>query len=337
MEPILFIPLLISFFGALFVLPIWIRKAKNVGLKGKDMQKLSGEEVAEGGGVPVIFAFVIGVLAYVFIKTFYFNDSTNQIEIFALLIVVLIAGFVGLIDDIFGWRIGLTKKTKIFFMLFASIPLIVINAGVSRVFIPFTGVVNLGLFYPLLLIPLGILATSVTFNILAGYNGLESSQGILLLSALSYVSWKTGNTWLSLISLCFILCLLAFYIFNKYPATIFPGDSLTYSVGAMIGIMAILGNMERIALFFFIPYIIEAGLKLRGGLKKQSFAKINSDGGLDVPYDKFYGLEHISIFLIKKIKNGGRVWEYEVVYLINAFQILIIVLGLLIFKDFIFI
>ena len=139
--------------------------------------------------------------------------------------------------------------------------------------------------------------------------------------------------WLSVIGLCMVASLIAFYLFNKYPAKVFPGDVMTYSVGALIVVLAILGGIEKIALFFFIPYIIETGSKLRGKLKKESFAKVNEDGSLEMPYKKVYGLEHIAIWVLKKIKKNKKVYEKEVVYFINIFQILIIALGLIVFKN----
>jgi hypothetical protein len=53
---------------------------------------------------------------------------------------------------------------------------------------------------------------------------------------------------------------------------------------------------------------------------------------LELPYSKIYGLEHVAIYILKKIKPSKKVYEKEVVYLINFFQILIIIAGLLIFK-----
>ena len=207
----------------------------------------------------------------------------------------------------------------------------VINAGESTMM-----GIELGLFYPLFFIPLGIVGASATFNFLAGYNGLEASQGILILSGLALVSWFTGNNWLGFISLIMVSCLIAFFIFNKYPAKIFPGDILTYSIGALIAVIAILGNIEKIAIFFFIPYILETGLKLRGGLKKYSVAKLNSDGSLDLPYKKFYGLEHIAVYNLKKTKKDKKAYEKDLVLLINGFQVLIIILGLILFRGSIF-
>ncbi len=333
MELILIIPLLIGFFTTLFFIPFWIKKTKQIGLIWEDMHKPKHPtNIAGSGGLIVILGFVIGILSYIAIKTFILKTNITTVEIFALLTTTLIAGFVGFVDDIFGWKHGgLSVKLRIFLVLCAAIPLVVINAGESKMM-----GISLGLLYPLLFIPLGIVGAATTFNFVAGYNGLESSQGILILSALALVAWLRENSWLSLISIIMVSCLLAFYIFNKYPAKVFPGDILTYSIGALIATIAILGNMEKIAVFFFIPYIIETGLKLRGKLKKQSFAKLNKDSSLEIPYEKFYGLEHIAIFLLKKIKKDRKVHEKDVVYIINIFQISIIILGLVLFRESIF-
>lgn len=331
MEIILLIPIFLGFFITLFSIPFWIKKAKEIGLVGKDVNKVKKENVAEAGGVCVIIGFIVAVLSYVAIKTFYLKTNENLIEIFVLLSIILMVCFIGFIDGIFGWKIGLNKKTRIAFLFFASIPLMVINAGESRMI-----GIELGLLFPLVIIPLGIIGASATFNMLAGYNGLETSQGIIILSALSAITFIMGNTWISIISLCMISSLISFYIFNKYPARVFPGDVLTYSIGALTAVMAIFGNIEKIAVFFFIPYILETILKVRGKLKKESFAKVNEDGSLEMPYDKIYGLEHLAIYILKKIKPRKKVYEKEVVFLINGFQILIIILGFLIFKEGIF-
>ncbi|MAH03451.1 glycosyl transferase family 4 [Candidatus Pacearchaeota archaeon] len=331
MEPLLIIPLILSFLITLFFIPAWIKKARQIKLVWEDMNKKNKtKKIAGSGGIVVVFGFILGVLIYVALKTFYFNSTENLIEVFAILTSILIISVVGLIDDLFGWQKGgLSKRSRIILFLFAAIPLIVINAGESSMI-----GIEFGLLYPLFLVPLGIIGASATYNFLAGYNGLEASQGIIILSSLSLVTLLMGNGWLSLISLIMVICLIAFYMFNKYPSKIFPGDVLTYSIGTLIAIIAILGNIEKIAVFIFIPYILETILKVRGKLKKYSFAKINKDGSLDVPYKKFYGVEHISIYLLKKFKD--KVHEKDVVYLINSFQIVIIIIAFILFGGEIF-
>ena len=330
MEPLLIVPIIASFFLTLFFTPFWIKKAKQIGLIWEDMHKLGHpKNVAGSGGIIVLMSFVFGVLIYIAIKTFVLDTNLVTIEIFAMLTTILIAGLIGFVDDIFGWvRGGLSARFRIILLIFAAVPLMVINAGESEMM-----GIQLGLFYPLFFIPLGIVGASATYNFLAGYNGLETSQGILILSALSLATWFSGSTWLSLICVIMVFCLAAFYIYNKYPSEVFPGDIMTYSVGVMIACIAILGNIEKIAVFFFIPYIVETILKTRGKLKKESFARLNKDESLDVPYEKIYGLEHLAIYILKKIKPNGKVYEKEVVYLINAFQIIVIIAGFVLFGN----
>jgi len=331
---LLIVPLAISFFITLFLLPVWIKRAKAAGLVGKDIQKIGKPEVAESGGIIVVAGFVLSILSYIAIKTFYFNSSVNVIDMFTLLSVILIVSFIGLTDDILGWKIGLSRKLRLLLVLFSAIPLIVIKAGDSTISLPFLGTIDLGLFYVFIIIPLGVVGATTTFNFLAGFNGLEAGQGILLLSASALVAYFTGNSWLALIGLCLVASLVAFLLYNFYPSQIFPGDSLTYPIGSLLAVMAILGNFEKVALFFFIPYIIEVVLKSRGKLVKESFGKPNKDGSLDLLYPRIYGLTHLSLFLLKIFNIKST--EKNAVYLIWTFQILVILLGFIIFREGIF-
>lgn len=329
MEPLILITIFASFFCTYLIMPFWIRKAKQIGLVWEDMNKPKSEKnVAGSGGIIVVIGSIIGIFLYIAIQTFYFKSTDGiSISIFAMLSTLLLVAGIGLIDDLFGWKKGgLSKRSRIVLILFSAVPLMVINAGESTIM-----GINFGIWYPLLVIPLGILGATTTFNFLAGFNGLEAGQGIILLSALSIVMYITGNSWLSVVALCLAASLVAFYIFNSNPAKVFPGDVLTYVIGASIAAIAILGNAEKIALFFFIPYLFEIILKLRGKLNKQSFGKPNKDGSLEMPYDRIYGLEHLAIFILKKMKPSKKVYENDVVYLINGFQIVIILLGFALF------
>jgi len=331
---LILLSLIISFFLTFLTIPFWIRKAKVSGLIWEDMNKPGfPKNVAGSGGIVAVIAFVIGVLYYVAIRTFVMEDINGiSVEIFALLSVVLILTITGIIDDLLGWHHnGLSKRTRIFLAFAASIPLVVINAGSSVMNFPFLGEVNIGLFYPLVLIPVGIAGATTTYNFLAGFNGLEAGQGILILGFLSYVAYATGSSWLAVVGLIMVASLIGFWFYNKYPAKVFPGDSLTWTIGALIAGMAILGNFEKIAVFVFIPYILETGLKLRGKLEKHSFGKPKKDGSLEMPFKKIYGLEHAAIYALKKVKKKGKVYEKDVVYLIHGFQILLIILAYIIF------
>lgn len=329
-------PLLASFFATLFLVPFWIRKAKQIGLMWDDMNKLSKPKIAGSGGIMAVCGFIIGILFYIAYVVFILEvRNSHLIEIFALLNVILILAGVGLVDDLLGWRHGgLSRRSRIILVFFAAVPLMAINAGKSTVALPFLGVVDLGIIYPLLVIPIGVVGATTTFNFLAGFNGLEAGQGIILLSSMALVAYFMGNSWLSIIALCMIAALLAFLFYNFYPARVFPGDSLTYAVGGLVAIISILGNFEKVAAFFFIPYIIEFSLKVRGRLVKYSFGRPLEDGSLDLRYEKIYGLGHVCISTLKKI--GIKPTERKVIFMIWGFQIAIISLGFFIFRNGIF-
>jgi len=325
---ILIIPIIISIITTAIIIPQWIKKAKTIKLLWEDQNKNKKLLVAGSGGIAVITGIVLGILVYISINTFYYRTTENTIKLLAVTTSFLILAVIGLIDDLLGWRHGgLSKKFRMMMCLFAAIPLIVINSGVSTVYLPIIGSANIGWVYALAIIPLGIVATATTFNFLAGFNGLEAGQGIIIFTALGIATFITGNTWLTVICAIIIGSLIAFWKYNNYPAKVFPGDVLTYPLGGMIAIIAILGNIEKVAVIFFIPYIIELALKLRGGLKKQSFGKPNKNGGLEMPYKKVYGLEHLAIYLLNKVKKKTR--EKEVVMIIHALQLVFVLIGLL--------
>tara|TARA_Y100000310_G_scaffold271353_2_gene285803 strand:- start:3025 stop:3963 length:939 start_codon:yes stop_codon:yes gene_type:complete len=308
------------------MLPYWIKKCKNIGLLWEDMNKFGHpRNVASSGGIIVIMSFILGVLSYVALKIFLFGGTIRALEIFSLLNVILILSIIGLVDDLLGWKNGgIPKRFRIFLAFVASIPLIVINAGTHIMSLPIVGAIDFGIFYPLILIPIGIAGSAITYNFLAGFNGLEAGQGILILSFFSFVSYTVGNAWLSIIGFCMVGSLIAFYYFNKFPAKVFPGDILTYSIGALIAGMAILGNFEKIAIIIFIPYIIEVILKLRGNLEKESFGIPDKKNNLRMPYKKIYGLEHLAIYILNKVGNAT---EKKTTYVIHAFQLLFILIG----------
>ena len=336
MNYVLILPLAISLIVVLTLMPWWIRKVKSVGLVWDDMNKVKGERVSGSGGLIVLLAFLLSVLSYVAYRVFILeSENVFLLEIFVILTMVTFMGFVGFIDDLFGWRKGgLSARSRILITLFGAIPLIAIKAGDSTISFPLLGTLDLGLIYPLFFIPLGVVATTTTFNMLAGFNGLEAGQGIILLSGLAFVSYLTGSAWLAFVCLCMVLALLGFFVYNKFPSRVFPGDVMTYSIGVMIAAVAILGNFEKLAVFFYIPYIIEVILKSRGGLKKSSFGKPMKDGGLDNQYGKIYSLNHLSISLLRRA--GIKSTEKNAVKMIWAFQLFMVILGIFLSRSTLF-
>jgi UDP-N-acetylglucosamine--dolichyl-phosphate N-acetylglucosaminephosphotransferase len=274
------IPLAVSFCFTLYMIPKWIFRAKMAKLAGKDLHKKGQALVSEVGGLPVISGFILAVLIYIAINVFIYDSQALLGNLFAAATAILIATIIGLVDDILGWRIGLRQLHKAMLTIAITIPIVAINAGDTVMNFPFFGMVNLGFVFTFILVPLGIVATSNAFNMVAGYNGLEAGMGIILLTTLSIIVHYQNQSWLSIIGMCMVFSLIAFLFYNWHPARIFPGDTMTYSVGALFGIMVILGNIEKFGMVLFSLYILQFFLKARSGFKAESFGKLNPDGSI---------------------------------------------------------
>ncbi|NJL44329.1 MAG: hypothetical protein HC945_03385 [Nitrosarchaeum sp.] len=89
-------------------LPRWIQAATTRGFVGKDLNKHRKPEVPEAGGLPVLLSTLIGFLIYIAYLVFMHHaPETQLITGLAAIATLLIAGIIGLIDDLVGWRKGL--------------------------------------------------------------------------------------------------------------------------------------------------------------------------------------------------------------------------------------
>jgi UDP-N-acetylglucosamine--dolichyl-phosphate N-acetylglucosaminephosphotransferase len=285
-----------SFIVTYIMTPYWIRAAQTIGLTGRDLNKPEKPEVAEMGGLPVNAGFFTGVFTYIALRTFYLNEDAKLVPLLAVTSTLLIIVVVGMIDDVLGWKMGLRRWQKPLFTSLAAIPMMAVNAGESSMALPLLGNVDLGILYPLLIIPIGITGAANGFNMLAGFNGLEAGMGIIILSALGYVAWVSGSGWVTMLALCMVFSLLAFLRYNWNPAKIFPGDTMTYSIGALIASVAILANTERLAILLFSLYFLELFLKARGGFKGESYGVPQGDGTLNAP-KKIESITHMILDL----------------------------------------
>ena len=115
---LILIPIMFSFLVTLFMMPLWIKKAKQLGLIWDDMNKTGAEKVAGSGGVGVIVGALIGIMIFIAYRTFYLKTNSSIIEILALLVVILASFAIGLMDDLFGWQHGGLSKTSRLILVF---------------------------------------------------------------------------------------------------------------------------------------------------------------------------------------------------------------------------
>lgn len=312
-----------GFITTYYVTMKWIRLAKRVGLVGKDMNKPNEVMVPEAGGVGFVMGSALAISLMIGIEVFVLGVRNYTVYLLASLSVLLMAAFVGFIDDILGWKKGLSHKAKVLSTIPIAIPLMAVKAGTSVMNIPFIGPIDFGIFYSLVIVPIGVVGASNAFNILAGLNGLEASMAIIIFSTLAIVAFHHGAMLACALSIILTASAIAFLLWNKYPAKVFPGDVFTYSVGAMVATIAILGNLEGAALILYAPYFLEFALYVRGklnGIEKECWGK-PVNGCLEPLYDKIYSVTHLLMVVLKKIK--GCATEKDVVILLDVIEIAI--------------
>lgn len=264
-EQALLVACAISLLSTLLVMPRIIRKLHGARVVGRDINKPGRPEVAEMGGLGVFLGLFSGVFAFLLVGELPMGDES---VILVALITCAGAAMTGIIDDL----VELRQRFKAFIPVVFAAPLAVYLSDYS-IALPMLGPVDFGIFYPLVLVPLGITCAANGFNILEGYNGMGAGIGLVSTGALILLVILGGN-WAALVLLVPLAAtLLAFLWFNKYPARVFPGDTMTLLVGAVLAAAAMIGKVEFWGALLFVPHIVEFFLKSRGGFTAQNFAK----------------------------------------------------------------
>jgi UDP-N-acetylglucosamine--dolichyl-phosphate N-acetylglucosaminephosphotransferase len=178
--------------------------------------------------------------------------------------------FLGIGDDLFDIR----WRHKFFIPAFAAIPLLVVyfvDFGVTSIVIPiplqpyFGDLFDLGPLYYVYMSAVAIF-TPNSINILAGINGIEVAQSIviaalLVLNDVLYLltPYPHPATDSHLFSLYFLLPLLgvslALLAHNAYPARVFVGDTYCYFAGMVFVCVSILGHFSKTLVLLLIPQI----------------------------------------------------------------------------------
>lgn len=254
----IFLIFLVSF-GVSFVgFPIIIPRLKKAGIVGKNMNSEKQEEVAEMGGLVMAAGFGAGIIFAISLRTFFdLFLSVSLTTILAVLSTILIVVIIGVFDDLISMR----QWIKAIIPVFAALPLMAIKEGYSLMRIPFIGLINFGIFYPLALVPLGITGAANAVNMLAGFNGLEVGMGAVAVGSLAIIAYIIGQTGALIILVSALGALFATLYYNWYPAKILVGDVGTLSIGAVIASAVIVGNYETAGAIIIIPYVVDFLIK----------------------------------------------------------------------------
>lgn len=327
------VAIVIAFVIVIIAMPSTIRMLIEKGRTGIDVHKPEKPVIPKGGGIIVLFAVVTALLIVIGITTLQ-EQKVVAPALMAALVSILMAGLIGLLDDNLDFR----NRTKIALPLLASIPMVAMSVGTPTMSLPLIGTVNLGILYPLVVVPLMTTFIIDATNMYAGMNGLEAGLASVNSSALVvYVILSSflipGSTTQAQIDAATIAGALlgasvAFLVFNRYPARVLSGDVGNLPLGAAIAAALILGNMDRLAAILFITYLANFLLYIiyrihvkHSGAKYAKFASPRPDGTLEVvgPYTMYWILPYLS----------KRMTEKKNVMLLVLLQALLVYSGVL--------
>lgn len=273
-----------------------IPRLKRFKMTGRDVNKPGQPEVAEMGGIAIVTGFTAGILLAVFLNSF-LSFNFNLINLLAALIAIHSIAFIGIVDDL----LDIPQWVKAFLPLFAAIPLVAVEAAGSTVItIPFVGIVDFGIFYILVLIPIGVAVSSNLTNMLAGFNGMESGMGIIIFVTMSILAIKEMSPETLIISLAMAGALFGFFLHNRFPAKIFPGDVGNLTIGAALASAVIIGNLEAAGALLLLPYVFDFFIKLSNRFPSRNWWGFYRNGKLYPVDNKVRGFAQ----LVMKKFNG---------------------------------
>lgn len=282
----------VGFILSLLITPYIGSLMRKAGIVGRDIHKLDKPEVPEMGGIALLLVLPLSLVSLL-------NETLAR-----ALLIFLLFGIIGIIDDI----TQLKQSHKVLLSLLVSS--IVISISINTDLDILVASFELGLLYYLFAV-LFITGSANLVNLLAGFNGLEVGTSAIALFFLGLIT--SGNA--QILALTGSAVAFGFLWWNKYPARIFPGDTGTLSLGALIGLVGILGKVEVFAAFLLLPHFVDFLLKSKIRFKGRPLGRteVLEDGTLKAPpYLSFLGL----LMRIKKVKEPqlvAMVWGIETV------------------------
>ena len=259
-------------FGAIPVIKNYTFKAR---LMGKDINKPhrpDNERVPESLGVVCGVSYLIVVILYqVYLATRTpAITSSHLMEYNASLSSICFMIFLGFSDDVLDlpWRYKLLLPTL------ASLPILVAYGGSTTILLPnalpfmswLPRTLDLGILYKVYMCLLSVFCTN-SINILAGINGLEAGQSLVIgvfvvvhkliqIQDLSIDEIAFNDVLPLMLMLPLLAVTSALLFYNWYPSTVFVGDTYCYFVGMTFAVVGIFGNFSKTLLLLFIPQIL---------------------------------------------------------------------------------
>ncbi|MBO3799703.1 MAG: hypothetical protein FGF52_01405 [Candidatus Brockarchaeota archaeon] len=238
--------LLVSWVVMKYILKNFVRR----GIFGVDYHKPDRPQIPEMGGLAFIAGVAAASMHMLLLKTYF-------VEVLGVLATVLATGIVGIVDD----RMKLSAVAKPVLTAIAGIPLIIIHPYKGTLVLPF----GIGFRIPLLyviLIPGMLAVVSNSINMFDTVNGAATGSSLLTLitmfTTIVLKYFMRGGYDANLAGLMFTTIffpLLVLFVYNKYPAKVFVGDTGTLSIGGALVAFSVINSCETLLVISLLPHL----------------------------------------------------------------------------------
>ncbi|HET8569455.1 MAG TPA: phospho-N-acetylmuramoyl-pentapeptide-transferase [Candidatus Limnocylindria bacterium] len=153
-------------------------------------------------------------------------------------------GLLGAIDDYVNvaYGFGIRGRHKLVWQLIVGIAgalYIQRHFGITGIYVPMYGEVEIGAGAFVALAVFVIIATSNAVNLTDGLDGLAGGLLVFAFLAFAFVSWYRGFEWLVVFCAAMVGALLAYLWFNVNPAVFMMGDVGSLAFGATLAAVAL--------------------------------------------------------------------------------------------------
>ncbi|XP_012413645.1 UDP-N-acetylglucosamine--dolichyl-phosphate N-acetylglucosaminephosphotransferase isoform X1 [Trichechus manatus latirostris] len=332
--PELPLPLLVNLIGSLLgfvatltLIPAFRGHFIAARLCGLDLNKSRRQQIPESQGVISGAVFLIILFCFIpfpFLNCFVEEEQCKTfphhefVALIGALLAICCMIFLGFADDVLNlrWRHKLLLPTA------ASLPLLMVyftNFGnttivVPKPFRPILGLhLDLGILY---YVYMGLLAVFCTnaINILAGINGLEAGQSLVISASIIVFNlvelngeYRDDHIFSLYFMIPFFFTTLGLLYHNWYPSRVFVGDTFCYFAGMTFAVVGILGHFSKTMLLFFMPQVFNFLYSLPQLLHiipcpRHRMPRLNTKTGkLEMSYSKFKtkSLSFLGTFILK--------------------------------------
>ena len=209
----------------------------------------------------LIFIIPTLIITLVLITT-HRMDLTEDLKM--VLFVFISHAIIGFLDDYLshkkGKNEGLTTLQKLFMQLFIALTvfyLYIKNGGQTSLVVSTLGInIEMKWLYGIFIL-LILVGSSNAVNLTDGLDGLAGGLSAISFVAFSLISLMVGYTDMGIFSLILTGAILGFVFYNAHPAKVFMGDTGSLSLGAVMGMIAILTHREITLLIVAFVFVIE--------------------------------------------------------------------------------